>query len=390
MPQYLLIADDLTGACDAGAQFAKRGLSSEVIVDLDKVKGSDADVWIVNSRSRADTPEDAARKLQAYSSLVSKQARPVLFKKIDSTLRGPVAAEIEAAMAVFGCRTALIAPAFPAMGRAQRGGVMVVRDATGETSLGVLDLLRSQMPRPRSSLVLVGRFASSVALRKHLEELVARDIRYIVFDAEAESDLQVIAEAGKSLPDVLWVGSGGLASGIAGVSANPEVASSPPMSKPIGVGPVVFCVGSTHAVTRRQVRTLVARARVCIVNASPEGAACAKAALREDCGVVLQICREATEGDSLCQFFQEISDWRLGAMLLTGGDTGDLVCHALRVLAIRLESEVSIGIPWGVFRGGMAEGVPVVTKAGGFGADDALLRVLSVFSKWSFGAEVVR
>ena len=44
-------------------------------------------------------------------------------KKVDSTLRGPLAAEIEAALAASGRTRAVVAPAFPATGRTTVGGV---------------------------------------------------------------------------------------------------------------------------------------------------------------------------------------------------------------------------------------------------------------------------
>ena len=105
-----LIADDLTGACDAGVQFAKCGLSSHLLFDLAGVGAGAAAVLIANTNSRGDAPEEAVRKLQACGSLSPNNSRPCLFKKIDSTLRGPAAAEIEAALTVFGRRLALIAP----------------------------------------------------------------------------------------------------------------------------------------------------------------------------------------------------------------------------------------------------------------------------------------
>jgi len=41
--------------------------------------------------------------------------------------------------------------------------------------------------------------------------------------------------------------------------------------------------------------------------------------------------------------------------------------------------EVLPGIPWGMLRGGRFDGVLVVTKSGGFGAPDALIRIAEFF-----------
>jgi len=45
------------------------------------------------------------------------------------------------------------------------------------------------------------------------------------------------------------------------------------------------------------------------------------------------------------------------------------------VAAIELGQEVAAGIPAGILRGGMLEGRPVVTKSGGFGVPEALIKV---------------
>jgi uncharacterized protein YgbK (DUF1537 family) len=62
------------------------------------------------------------------------------------------------------------------------------------------------------------------------------------------------------------------------------------------------------------------------------------------------------------------------ALILTGGDTAAFVLRALGAQAIRLAGEVAPGIPWGIVEGGPADGCGVVTKSGGFGERDALVR----------------
>jgi uncharacterized protein YgbK (DUF1537 family) len=60
-------------------------------------------------------------------------------------------------------------------------------------------------------------------------------------------------------------------------------------------------------------------------------------------------------------------------LVLTGGATALAVVRALGAVEFRLTSEVAAGLP----KGEMVVGdrrVPVVTKSGGFGAQDALRR----------------
>ena len=64
----LLIADDLTGGADAGAQFAKRGLSTLLISLLDDAKIDFSkhtlpDVLVINTDLRGLSPENAFLKV---------------------------------------------------------------------------------------------------------------------------------------------------------------------------------------------------------------------------------------------------------------------------------------------------------------------------------------
>jgi uncharacterized protein YgbK (DUF1537 family) len=58
------------------------------------------------------------------------------------------------------------------------------------------------------------------------------------------------------------------------------------------------------------------------------------------------------------------------AVVLTGGDTAAAALGALETTGFAVLDEVEPGIPVGLLRGGHA--LPAVTKAGGFGSDDAL------------------
>ena len=62
--------------------------------------------------------------------------------------------------------------------------------------------------------------------------------------------------------------------------------------------------------------------------------------------------------------------------MLTGGDTALAVCRALGASALWLDGEIERGMPRGRLADGPHEGLSVVTKAGGFGGGDALLRAV--------------
>jgi uncharacterized protein YgbK (DUF1537 family) len=67
---------------------------------------------------------------------------------------------------------------------------------------------------------------------------------------------------------------------------------------------------------------------------------------------------------------------RLGALVLCGGDTAVAACRALGASGIELSGEVEPGVPQGRLVGGDLPGLPVVTKAGGFGSPKVFQAVI--------------
>jgi len=63
-------------------------------------------------------------------------------------------------------------------------------------------------------------------------------------------------------------------------------------------------------------------------------------------------------------------------VVATGGDGARSVLLALQANGIALVDEVMGGVPLGTLTGGTAAGLPVVTKAGGFGTEDVLVRAV--------------
>ena len=106
---------------DSSGYFASMGFSTTVI--LDPSFSSDSDVTVITTNSRAEAPNIAGeRAKQAVRSLAGR----AVYKKIDSTLRGNIGVELEAAIAEITCEKAVVAPAFPAVGRTTMAGVLLV------------------------------------------------------------------------------------------------------------------------------------------------------------------------------------------------------------------------------------------------------------------------
>ena len=120
-----VIADDLTGAAELGAVGLRHGLSAEVVAN--GRPGDAADLVCVDTDSRSQPPEEAARRVTAAVKLLRKAGAEWIYKKVDSVLRGQVTAEIEAMMPQLGFKRALLAPANPSLGRTISGGKYFIR-----------------------------------------------------------------------------------------------------------------------------------------------------------------------------------------------------------------------------------------------------------------------
>jgi uncharacterized protein YgbK (DUF1537 family) len=135
-------------------------------------------------------------------------------------------------------------------------------------------------------------------------------------------------------------------------------------------GPALFCLGSDHAKTLAQQAALLTERGAALCD-SREGI---HAALARGQHVVLRVPR------GYATVAERIAGAPAAALMLSGGDTASLVCRAAGVRRIALCDEIVPGIPRGILHGGEFDGIPVVTKSGGFGGRDALVQVADFFA----------
>ena len=345
----LLIADDLTGACDAAVQFALRGLPARVSLDPAD-KAGQTDVLAISTESRDSDLGSFRHSLERVQHL-----RPlILFKKIDSTLRGNVGPEVAEAMGFFRCDLAVVTPAFPALGRTVEAGYLSVAREIGFVPRELAASFRD----------LPGRFA----------------LRDAACDAHLDA---IVCEGLASGERILWAGSAGLAAALARA-----VGTGSPTGMAFSAAPAIFCLGSDHAVTLKQQERLVGQRAAAFFYAEtvqneaknePKNEPISEAiaeALERGRHVVLRIPR----GQIAEAYVRQLLGHARHPLVLCGGDTASLVCRALEVRAIELRTEIAPGIPCGVIVGGRFDACPVVTKSGGFGRPDALIEVADFFT----------
>jgi D-threonate/D-erythronate kinase len=374
----ILIADDLTGACDTGVQFVRRGLSCRVQVNLSEHHApASTEVLAFNTNSRGDNAEQCRQKIEELASACSHLKADAIFKKVDSTLRGRVGEEIAASLRAFKCEAAIIAPGFPAMCRRVRDGMLHWVDGSGSGQIDVRGLLEQQgIPSKKLSLTSPAS-GSPAAIASELDRQVANGQQFVIVDCESQDDLHFTVAAGTRIPRrLLWVGSAGLGIALAGHMAKSQIHSVSTFAD----APLLFVIGSTHPSTLRQKKTLLEATDAVEVEPTPENVGDARRSLRGKRHLVITIEHGGFSESSLRQFLAGLQGLRVGAMFLTGGDTGTLVCNAIGAQSIDLRDEIAPGFPWGVFTTGMFRGLPVASKSGAFGDQDMLLRCAEFFA----------
>jgi len=398
-----VIADDLTGALDTGVQFSKRGLAS--LVGLKDSAPSDVACMILNTDSRAVSADVAAARASCAARLLHGR---LVYKKIDSTLRGNLGPEIAAVMQALGLERAVVAPAFPANGRTTRNGNLFVqgvllehtgfardpRNAISESHIP--SLLARQAGEPVGLVDIATVAQGPEAIRAAIAESASR---LVVVDAESQRHLahiaQAIVQAGlKWLP----VGSAGLAEELPVALG---LATAAPASAPVSTdispeyrGPVLVAAGSRNQITADQVSEAAAVLGLPIVEPDMERLVDRAAAQGEidrladeaarhldrfgrcivtTCFTALMEHRSADIAVCLGRLTRQILERRpVRGLFLTGGDIALQACLALGAEALRPIAEALPGLPVSLLVGGPWANMPVVTKAGGFGAKDAI------------------
>ena len=74
-----IIADDLTGACDTGVQFAKQGFSTLVWLNLESLEDVPAELTVVTTNSRSNLSAEARQKVREVWTKLNLYFSPQLF-----------------------------------------------------------------------------------------------------------------------------------------------------------------------------------------------------------------------------------------------------------------------------------------------------------------------
>jgi uncharacterized protein YgbK (DUF1537 family) len=420
----IVIADDLTGAADCAAGSAGQGIGATVLLYSPEVHAPephwpqseilsiDANTRALSAAQAAAVAADVIRVCEAQGGL---GAGNFLFKKLDSTLRGNWAAELAAMLHACGSLApectrprAVLAPALPAQGRTTVEGRQRVHGRPLEETefwdkrarradAGIAAMLAEAGLSSRLADLATVR-GNGNSLRESMQKLTrAADV--LICDAESSDDLRRIAEASVGIEGrTVWAGSAGLARHLphaAGFAAT--WAETEPIE--FASGPTLFVVGTRAGASCQQAGMLAAAPDVLTLRVSPGAlfsrqadSAAIAAGLQSGRDVLVWVEeRERCAEDEAALLPRHIAKLiapcaaLLGGLVATGGETARALFDELGIRRLRLLGEVEPGLPFSR-TDGWTRSLPVLTKAGGFGSAEALVRCREFLRKLRRGS----
>ena len=405
MPRLVIIADDLTGAADTAACFAQAGLRTIVMIpetgvwlpspqnpvssemdpyDPQAVSQSMPDVLSLSTDSRQLPSAEAGRRVRQAVHWLQHNgfADPdtLFYKKVDSLMRGHPAVELAAMLDALSLDRALVAPAFPAQGRLTLKGQQVIRAGASAHQIDLHEIFG-----------LPGEGAPSLHWLPGDHVWSASEPGLYVADAETEADLEGLARELPAQGFHLACGSAGLARALQRVN---WPGCTPPTGAPARAHagqPVLVVAGSRAPALLRQVEA-ARQSGICVVTPGfsfleegpfqPEDLVLTLApvlsagqpAILTTAGLpVLSNGDEMVAARLAAVAGKLVEAGLVGGLLLTGGDTAAAVCHRLGASLIELHGEPVPGIASGALLDGHHPGLPLITKAGAFECNLAML-----------------
>jgi uncharacterized protein YgbK (DUF1537 family) len=335
LPKIAILADDLTSAADGAAPFVARGLMAWI--GRGDIPRQTAAVISVNSGSRSASAKQASKVVAKLTAQLAKC--PLLYKTVDSTLRGHIEKELEACFKASGRRSLVFAPAFPEAGRTTVNGIQLVHGIPVAQSVYGNDPVH---PAKHSALV----------------ELIPSCVKNVtLLDALTQAELDTQIASIEDPDSVLWVGSPGMALALSR-RFMPTALSSLSLD---GIrSDVLIVIGSANPRSHRQADLVP----------STEGVKLLRGPIVRMSDSA-QVLRDLAENA-----VRELETPRFGALIATGGDTMVAILDRLHVREFEILQELAPGFPLGYAH--LEDGRPLLLamKAGGFGDNDVLVNAV--------------
>lgn len=415
-----IIADDLTGACDTGVQLVHYGIDASVIIQNSNNIKSQATIF--NTDSRALGKKHAYDKVSKISKEIDRDKVDILYKKIDSTMRGNIGSELNAIYDQFHPDFVLITPAHPNNGRIVQEGIHYFNGVPLSETEVAKDL---KTPVNESNIAKLIKQSSNRLVRHINYEMLRKDksyllkvladwkkqgIYYITVDAVVEGDLHRILQLLDSEYSFILCGSAGL------INYLPEKYGYklvPYNKRPfIKHSPALFVIGSVSERGRIQLNQLLKNRDVIGVEMNTMEIIKGGRAKDQEINRMYSEMTLAFKERKTCALYSSnnventkiigqelgisnieisniisnelgniatkmIKENNIENLFLTGGDTAQQVFTKLGIARYELIGELELGVPIGEID--YSPPINTMTKAGNFGTTNVMTKAFNYF-----------
>lgn len=422
MSKVIIIADDLTGANATGVLLARQGFKTATFLDLDKYdeeENGNLDVISISTDSRAIERKEAYDRVSKIVKFFNSKDIKLFTKRIDSTLRGNIGAEIEGVLDnVDEDAMAIVVSSFPASERVTIGGYLMVNSIPLEKTDVARDpktpvytsyvykLIKSQTKYSVGSILLDKVLKGPEEIRKAILKEKEEGTKIVILDATTDEDISNIAKGVKK-------------SGVKAVAVDPGPFTSALAKEFLGEPKeepglkVMLTIGSVTNLTRRQLEKLRLKYSPLIVNVDAKKLVYDNSREQEIKEVVQELVANmdnysiigvTTSGfdqskvlnlkeiskelnideeeiskricNGLASITKEILSRKkdvIGGLYTSGGDVTVAVCDNLESAGIEVKDEVLPLAVYGRIINGQYNNKAIITKGGLVGNDDALI-----------------
>ncbi len=406
----LIIADDFTGANDTGVKFAKKGYDTSVI-NNDNLDLAKSDILVVNTETRLIDEKEAVRRIENISKYLENQK---IYKKIDSTFRGNIGAEIETLLSKLNKKICVIANAFPSMNRTVQNGISYVAG----TPLNETDFAKDPVnPIKTSNIAEILKISDSYNIKNiGVDDILSgkfdkefksdlKNNKKVVYicDGEKEEDLISLSKiVYKYLDTILCVGCADFADAL--------------MHNIGDFLPICFVSGSLSSKSILQLNKISDKhAQIIDINKDlffsnnieelkKDLNAQIEFALKQKKHIIISVTINKEDREEN-KFYAEkysiseeqmpeyisnltaklvkyvISYTRIKALFVSGGNTAIHIIREFNANEIKILGEIENGVPYGIILDGEYPCLQIGTKAGGFGNEDLYLDVMKFYDK---------
>ncbi|ECF5900776.1 four-carbon acid sugar kinase family protein [Salmonella enterica subsp. salamae] len=416
-----IIADDLTGANATAALLSTHGFTTLTCLDNPEY-AEDYDVVSFSTDSRSVSYQEAYARVSRYLEIINPEITTIS-KRIDSTLRGNLGAEVDAVIDRFPQLMAIVVPVYPSSGRICVGGSLLVDGIPLQntairndpknpmTESSVMELFRKQTNKNLGYISLSSVLAGANTLVRELKTLYHKNVRIVVIDATTDEDIHQIAAAVlKTKVPFFCVDPGVFTAQLAYLRYS---------SGRKRTNKIFVTIGSVSELTQRQIRKLRYERQVCIETLPaetlidyafhPETASELVAHLisKTDqydvvgidtvelpehicCLKTLSAKYSIDENEVTCLINKGLAEITakvlekesspVSALYISGGDVVVAITKRLQGNGVILKDEVEPLTVYGNLTGGSCREIPIITKGGFVGDDNTLVHCIDYLS----------